>query len=551
MKNFIIKISAAVFLCAGIASCSKDALRSYDTEQQLNAIESVNDPFLLSSIIKQSTLFYQGLGYDNSKLPGAVQYMERNFQGGDNTYEGFKQPATELYSAVNVLKLVEGSIRLADTRHSDVHKGIFKVFRSLMFSFMTDFYGDIYYSEALRGREGILYPKYDRQADIYAGVLAELDEANTLIANGTDPINATYDLMFAGDKVKWQKFANSLRIRLLMRASTKLENAGAQIAAIVNNPSATPIFTAADDNASIGFIGATAENSWKGGTNNWVDNSEFDRRRPAKTLVDKLASYNDPRMNVWIAPLEKPWTTDPAKNGVTVATTDANGFTYSSTWEYIDRTKPAINAQFSNIDDADKLYAGFQPGMPGDYKNGNGHYDTDAGGVVGNFKVSRYSKLLRENKHPLLKAVIMNADEIQFILAEAAAKGFITGDVNTYYRTGITYSMKRWGVNDAAIATYLAQPSIALPGNTQGNLEKIADQKWLALFLVSTEAYLDLRRTRLPNIFSNGRLSTFEFPSRFRYPGNELGQNKTAYDAGVATLSPAVDEQFSKMWLLQ
>src|SRR6476646_1619483 len=111
MKKFIIKI-AAIFLVGGIASCSKDALRSYDTEQQLNAIESVNDPFLLSSIIKQSTLFYQGLGYDNSKLPGAVQYMERNFQGGDNTYEGFKQPATELYSAVNVLKQVEGSIRL-------------------------------------------------------------------------------------------------------------------------------------------------------------------------------------------------------------------------------------------------------------------------------------------------------------------------------------------------------------------------------------------------------------------------------------------------------
>jgi len=83
MKKFIIKI-AAILLVGGIASCSKDALRSYDTQQQLNAVESVNDPFLLSSIIKQTSLFYQGLGYDNSKLPGAVQYMERNFQGGDN-----------------------------------------------------------------------------------------------------------------------------------------------------------------------------------------------------------------------------------------------------------------------------------------------------------------------------------------------------------------------------------------------------------------------------------------------------------------------------------
>jgi hypothetical protein len=145
----------------------------------------------------------------------------------------------------------------------------------------------------------------------------------------------------------------------------------------------------------------------------------------------------------------------------------------------------------------------------------------------------------------------MNSDEVQFILAEAVTRGLITGNADEYYRKGITYSMKRWGVSDADIATYLAQPSIALPGNTQGDLEKIADQKWLGLFLVSTEAYLDLRRTKLPNIFDNGRLSTFDFPLRFRYPGNELGQNKNSYDGGVSTLSPAVDDEFSKMWLLQ
>jgi hypothetical protein len=62
---------------------------------------------------------------------------------------------------------------------------------------------------------------------------------------------------------------------------------------------------------------------------------------------------------------------------------------------------------------------------------------------------------------------------------------------------------------------------------------------------------LDLRRTQLPNIFKNGYLSTFTFPLRYRYPGNELGQNKDAYDKGVATLAPAVDDEFSKMWLLQ
>src|SRR5919112_4939573 len=104
MKSFIVKIFAVILL-AGISSCSKDALRSDDILQQLNATESVNDPFLLSSVIKQTALFYQNMGYENSKLPGAVQYMERNFQGGDNYYSGFQTPSDDLYAAMNILKL--------------------------------------------------------------------------------------------------------------------------------------------------------------------------------------------------------------------------------------------------------------------------------------------------------------------------------------------------------------------------------------------------------------------------------------------------------------
>jgi hypothetical protein len=147
--------------------------------------------------------------------------------------------------------------------------------------------------------------------------------------------------------------------------------------------------------------------------------------------------------------------------------------------------------------------------------------------------------------------MIMNSDEVQFILAEAAAKGLITGDADAYYRKGITYSMQRWGVADAAISAYLAQPGITLPADMPGKLAKIANQKWLALFMVATETYPDIRRAQLPYIFKNGNLSSYQFPLRYRYPGEELGLNKDAYDAGVADLVPAVDDEFSKMWLLQ
>lgn len=547
MKSYLTK-TFAIILLIGVVSCSKDDLRQYDALQQKNAVENINDPYLLSSIIKKSSLFYQDMGWGQSKLPGAAQYCVRNYQGGDNTYQGFKQLPTDMYTAMDILKFIDASIKLADARGSKTHVGIFTTFRVLMFSFMTDFYGDVYYSEALKGREGILYPVYDKQADIYTGLLKELETATADITSGTDVVSPTYDLMFGGDKVQWQKFTNSLKLRLLMRASAKYSDAGAKIAAAA----ALPLLTdAADKNASIAYVGTSTVNSWIGGSNNWGNGGEFERRRPSKTLVDKMVSLNDPRVPVWFAPIENPWTSDVAKNGVTFATTDPNGYTYSSTWEYVDVTKTEIAAQVPNILDKDKVYAGFIAGMFGDFKNGNGHYNTAAGGAYGNFKVSKYSKLFQQNTNALLKAQIMNKDEVQFILAEAAVKGYITGNADNYYRAGITYSMKRWGVSDAAITTYLAQASIALPSDSPGKLAKIAEQKWIALFSVAAEAYLDLRRTRLPNIFSNGLLSTYAFPNRYRYPGNELGQNVTAYNQGVATLVPATDDEFSKMWLLQ
>jgi hypothetical protein len=547
MKSYI-SIFFVLSLLIALSSCSKDALRQEDLLKQKNAVENMNDPFLLSSIIKKTTLFYEDRGWGDTRFPGAVQYTMRNYQGGDNYYTSFKTLGTDLYSAMDILKFIDGAIGLSKERGSDTHVGIFTTFRVILFSFMTDFYGDVYYSEALKAREGILYPKYDKQQDIYAGLLAELEEASSLIQSGSDVVNPTYDLMFGGDKAQWLKFCNSIKLRLLMRESAKLSDAGTKIAAVA----ALPLMTEESDlNAAMSYVGTNSVNSWVGGSNNWSNGGDFEKRRPCKTLVDMLLDLNDPRLNVWIAPIEQPWTSNPALDGVQFQTTDANGYSYTSTWEYIDRTNADIEAWAAQIIDSNKVYAGFLAGINGDFKNGNGHYNTSDGGAYGNFKVSKYSKLFQENAHSLLQAQIMDKEEVEFLLAEAAVKGYITGNADTYYRTGIKYAMERWGVDAADIDTYLAQDAIALPGDDAGKLIAIATQKWLALYSNATEAYLELRRTQLPDIFTNGNLSTYEFPLRFRYPGNESGQNREAYDLGVATLTPAVDDQFSKIWLLQ
>lgn len=549
MKSILNKILIVLVFVGFTLSCSKDALREYDTLQQLNAVESLNDPFLMSSILKQTCKYYSSQGFSTTAFPGAVQYIEKNYQGGDNYYSSFKQPSTNMYDAMNIIALIDSSIKLAKERGSNTYTGIFTTFRVMLFEYITACYGDVYYTQALKGREGILYPKYDKQADIYAGLLAELDEAARMIQSGTETVDSNYDLMYGGDKTKWLKLCNSLKLRIVMRESGKIADAGTKLTAIAGSS----LLTTVADNAKIQYTGTTADNSWPLGALGTPDIGGLDRMRPSKTLVDMMADLNDPRMQVWFAPIENPWTTDPAQNGVKVTTTDPNGYSYTSTWEYIDVTNPSIKTQVDagNILDKDKLYAGYVAGMPGDWKNGNGNWNVAASGAYGNFKVSRFSTLFRQNAHKYLQATVMNADEVQFDLAEAAAKGLISGNANTYYTAGITAAMQRWGISDAAIATYMAQDKVKLPSDKAGQLQKIAGQKWLALFCVAPEAYFDIRRTGLPNIFSNGYLSNYQFPIRLRYPSNELGQNLDAYNLGISTLTPAEDTQFAKMWLLQ
>jgi hypothetical protein len=89
-------------------------------------------------------------------------------------------------------------------------------------------------------------------------------------------------------------------------------------------------------------------------------------------------------------------------------------------------------------------------------------------------------------------------------------------------------------------------------GTDNQKAAKIALQKWLGLFMMSTEAYLDYRRTRLPAIDQNGDLSMgdYPYPIRFRYPQTEMNNNSKNYQEAIGKLDQG-DTELSKMWLLQ
>jgi len=128
------------------------------------------------------------------------------------------------------------------------------VMKAWMISNLTDMFGDIPYTDAFKGTEGLYYPKFDTQQSIYISLLADLRTANDLFAE-TKEFKAT-DLIYNNDVVKWKKFSNSLKLRLLMHVSNKAEmNVPTQIAEMVNNPTKYPLIASNDDEAMMRYTG--------------------------------------------------------------------------------------------------------------------------------------------------------------------------------------------------------------------------------------------------------------------------------------------------------
>lgn len=543
MKKFLIIVIGGVFI---LSSCQKSTFRETELLARRDALESAEPNLLLSSVIQKSAFLYQnksGLGAKN--LAVTVQYMQGNRNSDDNTYLNFRLPSSALYEYTGVIKLINAAVIDVNKKGLKTHEGVFRIFQSLLWATVTDLYGDIFYTEGLRGQDGILFPKFDEQKDIYPALILNLKDAAQLIADGKEPLDKVYDVMYAGDKTKWIKLANSLRLRLLIRESNKVPNA-AEIQAVA----LLPLLSDVSENAAISYIDGDKTMASPMGSANIDITGNFLIFRPSKTLVDTLKALNDERLKVWVAPIEKPWaaTIDSVSLNAGKRTLVQKGYTYNYQWEYIDRNNSKIKPILPFIIDSMTTYAGYPAGSSVQVLNSNGSYDFPD--TKWNYKVSLFSKLFNENVSPLIKAVVMQADEVQFLLAEAVVKGWIMGNAETFYKKGVEMALKRWG--EPLPANYFNNPLAAFPTTKGQQLATIGLQKWLGLFMMGTESYVDYRRTRVPYMENNGALSSTvnPFPLRYRYPESEFKNNSGNYQVAIGRLDKG-DIEFSKMWLMQ
>jgi hypothetical protein len=124
----------------------------------------------------------------------------------------------DLYANANNYDLM---VRQATTSGAGTYEAIGRIMKSHNFQILVDTYGDVPYSEAFKGTAAAT-PKYDKAVDIYNAIFADLDKALALLVDPTKTEAAKNsgiaesDIVFKGDVTKWQKFANTLRLRMLI-----------------------------------------------------------------------------------------------------------------------------------------------------------------------------------------------------------------------------------------------------------------------------------------------------------------------------------------------
>lgn len=171
-------------------------------------------------------------------------------------------------------------------------EGIGLIWKSWIFHIVTDLWGDVPYSEALRGEDGVSTPVYDPQPEIYQSLLQTLDEGAAMLQSGGADFGSG-DILYGNDLTKWRRFAHSLRLRLAMRMVD------------VDAPAARAAFT---DAWNDGVFMSNADNAmlrWPGGPYRNVLFEDWQGRDDhgiSATLVDTLKSLDDPRLALYAEP---------------------------------------------------------------------------------------------------------------------------------------------------------------------------------------------------------------------------------------------------------
>jgi hypothetical protein len=407
------------------------------------------------------------------------------------------------FGGYNTLLQVYKMNQEAEKRKLNNYKALAKFFRAWQFTQMTQVFGDIPYSEALQGDNGIFKPKYDTQEQVYTGILAELKEANEMLLESNGDI--TGDIIYDGDILKWKKLINSFNLRVLMSLSAKEGNANLNVAArfreIYEDPDTYPIFTGLEDQAQLVFFDRDA-NRYPLFNDRSIQTANYMER----TFVNLLKTRKDPRLFKFASPERKA----------------------------IEVGQPGYQTSFSSFGGLDA----------GAYVTDNVQRLTEKGeGSPMNPRY--YTDPVNE------PSIAVGYPELQFNLAEAAFRGWITADTSDLYAKGIIASMQFYNIQPAKIESYLKETLVHFDPSKA--LEQINTQKYLSFFLNSGwESFYNQRRTGIPAfVVGPSTQNGGQIPKRWLYPQDELDNNFENVAEAINRQYAGNDDVNGVMWLLK
>ncbi|KAA5542895.1 SusD/RagB family nutrient-binding outer membrane lipoprotein [Adhaeribacter rhizoryzae] len=373
-----------------------------------------------------------------------------------------------------------------------------RIVKAYNFLVLVDTYGDIPYFEAGKGFISSTYlPKYDDQKLIYDDLLKELDEAAVAL-DAAKPSVTGGDIFYNGNIGRWKKLANSLLLRVAMRyTESELSKADQW----VDKAFARELMTSNDDNAVVRFNAPAYVHP----TPAQLTSTEKSNYFAGEPFVNFMKTNNDPRAPYLFVRYSAPGTD---------------------------------NGGIMNTNLADQF------GLPFGYSDVTIKNAPGWRGAFTEYSQFRRNTVLNQSSPEFL----VTHAQTQLLLAEAAHRGFISGDAKTYYETGVKAHMDQIkgydaniNISDAEKNAYLQQPGILF--NPANALEQINTQYWVASFRSWSEAWANFRRTELP------RLQPINYPGedpsvkgnfirRLVYPNREVSVNQANVNEAISRMGP-------------
>jgi len=489
MKTYHKLFFTAAVVMLALASCKKQ-----DYYQ-----ENPNKPSTSSPSLLFTNICINVFNPSRTELTSAA-YASRQltFYGGPNTNVNYGW-TTAGFDNYDILRQVKDMSEKAAQTGETNYQAIAGFFRAVCFSQLTETFGDVPYSEAMKALDGITKPKYDAQQSIYVGILKELDDANNQLDASKGSLSG--DIIYGNTPdpvVQWKKLINAFRLRLLIHLSKKESvaelNIKQQFNDIVSNPTKYPLMESNDDNGQIIYNTSATSNGYP--TFQFLDLQTLASME--KGFVKLMKDRSDPRLFQVAEPI----------SGET-----ANDF---NNYDGVDAGQ-SVSDQQSTSANASRI------------------------------KKRYWSSQVNE---PM---IFLGYAEQEFLIAEAISRKWITGPgtAASHYNNGITASMNFYGISESDINKYLAEDNVIF---TDANaLSLIITQKYLSFFMnAGWEPFFEQRRTGIP-AFSIGpaTLNGGIVPKRWQYPTNEYTLNADNINAAVQSQYGGKDDINGVMWLLK